>query len=909
MRQILGKWLKIKPEEFGLFLWSAALLFLIRTSSIIFNNFAETTFLKRFGVEYLPMVYMANAIVTFFIMGALTGVLKRLPSARLLAILLAYCGVSLALLRPVVGLGFELLYPVLFLLKAQYEAILALVFWNLANDLFNTRQSKRIFPLISAGGVLGGIIGSFGTPQLAEAIRLDNLMLVYLVTTVMAAGVVLHMSRIFPTLPFGERRVKKGRKRSGFIKEIKKIVPLWKESTLIKVLVALTFLPNVLIPIMNFQFNFAVNMSFQTEGGLIEFFGYFRGFLNIISFLILLFVGKIYTRWGLPVALMFHPANYVLAFLAFLLRFDLFSAMYARISTNVLRVTINNPARDILMGLFPLEYRSLVRPFLRGTVVRVGILLGSGFIIFFEGLWHPRYLAVVGMVFAGMWVFSSLVLKRRYSQILLDLISTKVVDLRSLQASDIGKIFSDQRAQAELVQACKTAEGPACIWYAEMMKSQQVADLENHLLEVIQKQKQDSTIVALLPLLPDDAGEQAIKVFEELADAQRPALNSALAQAAARLPRSLNKDFLSRMLAENHPAEVKAQAVIGLYRQDPAKYDAMINSWLDSPEAAQRRAGVIAAGGSGNRQYLPRLTAMLDQESKPAVVHHLLIALHQLRSPKLKELVLARLGSDPSMVPPAVLADYPIENDQDVRAFISLLGSRDSNLRELAGRKLQEAEYHDSHLLIEALNLPNRRLREGVYQLMGNLQISDLEIIDFARQNLEKAYRDLARAHSVSGLPEHHARDLLQRHLGEKKDARLNLVLRVLASQDASDEMRIVLRGLSSADQRLRSNAVEALEAKVGHQLSRVMLPLLEDLSPRECLAEGRKLFDLKERPPGDQGVLGELLESQDWVTQMLALTLIKAYNQTGLDKGVIQGLAGSANLHVARLAQSLAAA
>jgi hypothetical protein len=92
-----------------------------------------------------------------------------------------------------------------------------------------------------------------------------------------------------------------------------------KSSVLVKILVVLTFMPNVVIPIMNYQFNFAVNEQFATESGLIEFFSYFRGVLNIISLVILLFVGKLYDRFGLPVALMFHPFNYMMVFLAFLL--------------------------------------------------------------------------------------------------------------------------------------------------------------------------------------------------------------------------------------------------------------------------------------------------------------------------------------------------------------------------------------------------------------------------------------------------------------------------------------------------------------------------------------------------------------------------------------------------------------
>lgn len=190
MASPVRKWLGIQPEEVGLFLWTAALFFLMRNSDLIFDNFVETVFLKRFGVKYLPMVYIANSVITFFSMGALMGLLMRMPSGRLLRNMLIAFGLLLAALRVVVGLEINLVYPVLFLLRSQVEALNNLVFWNMANDLFNIRQSKRLFPLISAGGVLGAILASFCTPPLAKAISLDNFLLVYAVLCLMAAGVV-----------------------------------------------------------------------------------------------------------------------------------------------------------------------------------------------------------------------------------------------------------------------------------------------------------------------------------------------------------------------------------------------------------------------------------------------------------------------------------------------------------------------------------------------------------------------------------------------------------------------------------------------------------------------------------------------------------------------------------------------
>ena len=77
MLKLLGRWLKVYENEITLFVWTAVLLFLVRSSGMILNNYAETAFLKRFGVEYLPIVNMLNAIATFFIMGVMAGIMGR----------------------------------------------------------------------------------------------------------------------------------------------------------------------------------------------------------------------------------------------------------------------------------------------------------------------------------------------------------------------------------------------------------------------------------------------------------------------------------------------------------------------------------------------------------------------------------------------------------------------------------------------------------------------------------------------------------------------------------------------------------------------------------------------------------------------------------------------------------------
>ena len=638
---------------------------------------------------------------------------------------------------------------------------------------------------------------------------------------------------------------------------------------------------------------------------MIEFFGFFRGTLNGISFIILLFVGRIYGRLGLPIALMFHPFNYVIAFLAFLFRFNVFSAMYAQFSTRILRNTINNPARGVLMGLFPVEYRALIRPFLRGTVVRVGTLAGSGIIMACSAIFHPRYLSLIALVFMGGWIASTFVLKRSYSRILLDLISRNMLDLKSQEEQDVGRIFLDKRVQSQLLDAFLSSKGKTCLWYANLIKSLGMKDLDAHILSII-KDQDDQTKIGLLSLLSPDAGEQAVGTLEDLADPGKQDVTIMALKTAAQLPPDLTAHFLRRVFDSVDNAEIKAYAVIGLYSQEPQTYKAVIDSWLASGEMAEQRAGIISAGGSNNRAYVPVLQSMLEKVEHESLISLLLKALHQLGAPEIDTLVFPYLGHSSERVRVAALEAFNVEDDNGIRAVIPLLGDRSPEVQDLARLKLQESSYQNAELLIESLVIPNRKLREGVFSQLESLEIKDVDVFRFARSQLDRAYRNLDEAEALRSFPGGEERDLLVDHLVQKKDARLETILRVLATQDRSGRMRIVWRGIYSADSRQKSNAIEALEDLVGHALSKTMLPLVEDLSVSDCLAVGRKNFDLPDFDSDAALLYQHLLAKYDWVTVVLTLSLIGRQGFDGVDNRIVEDLTNSDNSYIQQMAQSV---
>ncbi|MFO7989592.1 MAG: Npt1/Npt2 family nucleotide transporter [Desulfotignum sp.] len=874
MRAGLLRFLKIYEEEISLFLWTAALLFIIRSSGIILNNYAETAFLKRYGVEFMPVVNMINAVATFFITGFLAMFLNKTSGARLLYYIFIFSGVIVTVIRLLIPFGFELLYPLLFMLKSQFELLQALLFWNMCNDLFNTRQSKRLFPLLTAGGVIGLILGSFGTPYFARLFSLDNLLYLYLITTIMGALLIQAMGRSYATLIYTEKTRKSAEKRPPMMEEIKRVYPLVKDSILVKIVLVLTFMPNVVIPIMNYQFNYAVNEQFASETAMIEFFGYFRGALNIVSLFILLFVGRIYGKWGLPVSLMFHPFNYMVAFFAFLFRFDVFSAMYARMSTNIIRTTINMPANGILIGLFPESYRNMIRPFLRGTVVRIALFTGSSLILLSTPLFHPRYLTLVALPFMIAWVAAPFVLKSNYSKILLDLISKNMLDIKSMDQKELGQIFNQEKTLSSLETSFLSARGEDAVWYAKLLKNFSPTRLDELIIQTLENQD-ETTQVTLIKLLTPESVPRAARDLISLLSPDRPETTIAILKLAHQhCVDTGDHPDVSRFLTSEHPV-IRGFAGACTYGDQPEKLEQLITEWLSEKNPAFRQSGIICAGLSRNKQWIPRLKNLLKTPEIDPVIPDIIIALSRLEADEINALASDYLTHARADVRMAALDALSIVDDETLQKTVMLIGDASDNIHEFAKEKIRTADYQNPRLLVESLGLPSTRIRRGLFDLLDTLDIKEFDVLMFAKKNLEKSYGYLAMAASLDNLPRGPMQNLAVIHLTEKKEQILENIIRVLAIHDQTGRLRRAWQGIFSADKRQRANAIELLNDILDRKTFNTMLPLLESPNTATALADGEKLVKISKFSSDGKQAASALLSSPDWVDVILGLGLI----------------------------------
>ena len=318
-----------------------------------------------------------------------------------------------------------------------------------------------------------------------------------------------------------------------------------------------------MIPLFNYQFNYVLDRHFVSEGGLIDFFGWFRSAFNGISFILLMLTGRFFAFFGLTTAFLFHPFNYVLVFLATLFHFKLGSVMYGRISTAVIRSTLNAPSLAAIMGLFPKEIGSKARPLLRGTVVRIGTFGGSLLLLLLADVIRPNLLSIMGVSFGLIWFFAMFYLRRHYVEIVVSLLLQKRVDFEQIEKTNVKALFKDPRAASNLVEGFKGERGEMSIWYLELLKVAEVPGLEEIVLESL-PDKEEQVQRRLISDIRDRLSPEHFPVMEKLWDKVLHGAQFRFLEVMSGIPHGGKSDFFKKMADTAASRELQFAALLGL---------------------------------------------------------------------------------------------------------------------------------------------------------------------------------------------------------------------------------------------------------------------------------------------------------------------------------------------------------
>ena len=449
----LLRWLNLRPEESE----RTWLMFAFYTFTTIglswLDNSTAGLFLEQYGADKLPLVYIGNAVIGASLGFAYSWVQRTISLRQVMV------GTPMFIALPLVmfwaGLGIEhLAVYTVFVMRLWLDVTYVLNDINTsitANQLFNIREIKRTYPIISSGVLVADVISGFSLPFLLEWVGLQNVLLLSAATIAAGSLILSYLGRSYsqafpdsPTRYFEDDQAdfSANRRLQGPLRDY----VFW--------LVAFFVLAQVLLLLVEFQFLDQVANQVRQQSpeadvdvasSVASFLGVFNGILGVAELTAQwLLSSRAIERFGLFRAAAIQPALIVLVGLGAIvggldvvglsnlaggLSSLYLGAIAIKFSDELLRYTLFASANPVFFQPVPENVRGSIQARVRGGFESLSTG-GAGLLILGTTWACHRFVAtgaeqihswiVVGqiVVMAALWLASVWALRSRYVSLL-----------------------------------------------------------------------------------------------------------------------------------------------------------------------------------------------------------------------------------------------------------------------------------------------------------------------------------------------------------------------------------------------------------------------------------------------------------------------------------------------------------
>lgn len=299
-------------------------------------------------------------------------------------------------------------YSLMYLLAEQQFILFPLIFWVLANDIFDFSQAKRLFPVISGWNFAGKLIGigiAAVSPLLfakleikLEEILTINTFLYLLTFIVLWRG--LRNIEVRKTVTQTETLKNNLREGWDFITNVPSF--RFMMYTIVALAVADT--------LIEFRFLVVTDSVFQDQNSYQTFFSMYRLGITMLSMILQAFVtGVLIKNMELKNTFIFFPVIAFVGAFAMILLPGVNIAVAVMASVKLIRDTVNDSSRKSFQGLVPEERRGRVSTLMETYLPSFGTMLAcvAGYAIVYIGnalgvdvLFWYMLVAALGGVFA-----------------------------------------------------------------------------------------------------------------------------------------------------------------------------------------------------------------------------------------------------------------------------------------------------------------------------------------------------------------------------------------------------------------------------------------------------------------------------------------------------------------------------
>jgi len=838
--------------------------FLLITFQYATKSVRQSTFIDGLGASWLPLAYIAVALVSLPVLWLYTRLADRVERQRVMSY--TVLGIALSL----VGCWWLFQYSFRWLPFAFYVWISIVYvmtvsqFWSFANHALDPRQAKRLFPLVGAGGLLGGVVGG-------QVARIVSVLVDTRSTFLVATGFLLATAVLLRVVHGSRAASASPAVQPGRMEQTKGGLEALKRSRHLRSIAVVMTLTVMVSQLVDLQFNWAAEQWTHATGldQRTAFFGNFFSIMGVSAFLFqLAFTARIHRYLGVGFAMRLLPVTMGLGTAALILTAAMFplgligSAYLLKIGENGLRYSLDQVTRELLFLPAPSAARLKAKAYIdvfvqRGAKGLAGLLL----LLVPLGILSELGTAWISLALIGVWLAVVAWAYREY--------------VRAFRARlgqrEPGAAFtidvSDVTTLEILMQSLGSADRRQVLYAIDVLEEHGRGRLVPPLLLC----HDDPTVRRrALGVLAATGRRDAAPLIERRLGDEDPDVRVAAVRALVALYESEATELMRSRLRDPDP-RVRAAAIACLAEmgdtEDRQRAEAALSDLLSASDPRERVEAVKAIGGVREPRYDERLIQLL-YDSDPAVAREAIRAVRRRAE---------RDGFSPAYVPTLIALLQSRRLKHDAREALVALGPdvapalahflTDSEESLWVRRALPKTLARiGTDEAITALCAALERaddgfLRRKIFEALGTLERGRIPAA--SRTRIEVAVREEARRWHVSigrltALDaEGFARvegarivwdprrepDLLIQLLGEGAEEHVRNLFALLALLHPPHHVWAAYRGVAGGQSAVRTHALEYLDNTLAGDLRRTVFSVIgDDLLP-EKLRYGARWF------------------------------------------------------------------
>lgn len=840
MKERLLKIAKIRDEEMGLVGHLFALHFLVICAFIIAKTARDGLYLSELPATTLPYVYLGLAFWTALALAVYGRFFGKFASHRALVHWLWGTGATLVAFFFWFRISPGTPAVAFYLWIGAYGLLLVSQFWILANERINPRQARRLFGIVGAGGILGGMVGGAAASQLVRFTRPEWLLIV---------AACLHVAAAWLALRSGRRPEEAPPEGSEGASEADAGIGRVFSRPYVRLIAAALLVGGITAGVVDYEFKFllqryfaapeeiAAGLALETTSNLTNFLGYFYAFQNVVMLVVQLgLTSLILSRLGARSASMLLPGGLLVGSLLTVAMPHFLTVAGTWLYESTSRISVVRSAREFLY--FPLRggiRRQAKR--LMETVVNRSAEGAAGAII------------IVLNVFLGGTILQLSILVAVLSALAL-VLERFVTKSYAAEMSDSLRWMLEERErprydykEAHLVRefyGLLESEYERRVLYAvETLRDVDPEGLSERLPSLLEHKSARVRARSLELSAQQNVATDLERIEPLLIDSDDEVRMHAAYFYCCMQPGDIRESMGGLLQSDNERVRSGAfQCVAG---HSPPEEDDNVNAiavrFLESGDAADKLTVATAAGRrpppSKIHDYLPDLIKHGNPGVRKAAIRSAGKVRYRAVVPDLIGLLNVPESRDAAEQALAEYGDHVVGTLGDYLADPNVAYSVRSVIPKVLSRIGTQASA-DAMLRVSLDENPG--FADRILRALGRIRAENPDVVlamDDIGERISLEVGQYLIFHKCGRVMEREdegrARNLLLRVLWERTGQSLRRLFRTLSLVYPRRETRLAYRGLMSKNARLRAQAVEYIESVLSPEHRRIVIPIVEE--------------------------------------------------------------------------------